>query len=162
MCPKILLAVAAGGAFGAVARYLVYLATARLVGTGFPLATLIVNILGSFAMGVLIEGSALRWNISNELRSLLAVGVLGAFTTFSTFSLDAVALWERGRELAAFVYVSASVILCIAALFAGSARGPPSARLRTSLRGRVDPRRTLVSAARSSPSLPSTASMARA
>ena len=85
---KILLAVAAGGALGAVGRYLVITQVGHWFGTGFPLGTIVVNVLGSFAMGLLIESAALFWSPSQELRALLAVGVLGAFTTFSTFSMD--------------------------------------------------------------------------
>ena len=94
---KELLLVAGGGALGAVARYLVYILAGQLLGTGFPFGTLIVNIAGSFAMGVLVEGMALAWTVGPATRLLLAVGVLGAFTTFSTFSLDVAVLYERGR-----------------------------------------------------------------
>jgi fluoride exporter len=114
-----LVAVAAGGVIGAVARYLVYVATAHLLGTGFPYATLIVNIVGSFAMGVLIETMALVWSTSSEMRLFLATGILGAFTTFSTFSLDFVVLYERREWWPAALYVVASVVLSIGALFAG-------------------------------------------
>ena len=94
---KELLTVAAGGAFGAVARYLVYVLAGQLLGSGFPFGTLIVNVVGSFCMGVLVEGMALAWTISPETRLFLAVGVLGAFTTFSAVSLDVAVLYERGR-----------------------------------------------------------------
>lgn len=114
-----LLAVALGGSLGAAARYLVYIGVARWIGTGFPSATLIVNIGGSFAMGVLIEGLALRWQLSPTLRLMLTTGVLGAFTTFSTFSLDFWALFERGRLWLALAYAVASVVLSILALVAG-------------------------------------------
>ena len=117
---KMILAVAAGGAFGAVARYLVMTGIGRLLGPhDFPWGTLTVNVVGSVLMGVLIEVLALVWSPSQELRALLVVGVLGAFTTFSTFSLDVVALFERGQSLFVAAYVAASVILCVGGLLAG-------------------------------------------
>ena len=116
---KELLTVAAGGAVGAVARYLVYILAARLLGSGFPFGTLIVNVVGSFCMGVLIEGMALAWSIGAETRLFLMVGVLGAFTTFSTFSLDVAVLYERGRMDLVAVYIMVSVIFSVGALFAG-------------------------------------------
>lgn len=116
---KILLAVAAGGALGAVGRYLVMSQVAHWFGTGFPFGTLAVNVIGSFVLGVLAESLALAWSPPQELRALLVVGVLGAFTTFSTFSLDVALHVERGELGLALVYILASVALCIAALFAG-------------------------------------------
>ena len=95
MSMSALLAVAAGGVTGAVARYLVYVAVGHLLGSGFPYATLIVNIVGSFAMGVLVELMALVWSTSMEMRLFLTIGILGAFTTFSSFSLDFAVLYER-------------------------------------------------------------------
>jgi fluoride exporter len=114
-----LLAVAAGGVTGAVARYLVYVAVAHVLGTGFPFATLIVNVVGSFAMGVLVETMALIWNTSTEMRLFLTTGMLGAFTTFSTFSLDFAVLYERRAFTLCALYTIASFILSISALFAG-------------------------------------------
>lgn len=116
---KQLLMVAAGGAVGATARYLVYVLAGQFLGTGFPFGTLIVNIVGSFIMGVLVEGMALAWTIGEQMRLFLAVGVLGAFTTFSTFSLDVGLLYERGRIALIALYVSVSVIGSIGALFLG-------------------------------------------
>lgn len=116
---RLALAVAAGGALGAVARHLTGLAALRLLGPHFPWGTLTVNILGSFLMGALIGALALRGHASPLLRAFLAVGVLGGFTTFSSFSLDAVTLIERRAHLAALGYVLASVLLSIAALIAG-------------------------------------------
>ena len=116
---KQLLMVAAGGAVGATARYLVYVLAGQFLGTGFPFGTLIVNIVGSFIMGVLVEGMALAWTIGEQMRLFLAVGVLGAFTTFSTFSLDVGLLYERGRITLIALYVSVSVIGSIGALFLG-------------------------------------------
>jgi len=114
-----ILAVAAGGAFGAVARYLVMIGVGRLLGPhDFPWGTLTVNVVGSVLMGVLVEVLALVWSPSQELRALLVVGVLGAFTTFSTFSLDVVALTERGQTLYAAAYVTGSVVLCVGGLLA--------------------------------------------
>ncbi len=115
---KMLLAVAAGGAAGAVGRYLVMSGVGHLFGGGYPLGTLVVNVLGSFILGLLVELSALAWSPGPELRALLVVGVLGAFTTFSTFSMDAVLLFERGNLGLAALYVISSVVLSIAAFFA--------------------------------------------
>jgi CrcB protein len=114
-----LVAVAAGGVAGAVARYLVYVAVGHLLGFGFPYATLIVNVVGSFAMGVLIETMALVWSTSTAMRLFLVTGVLGSFTTFSTFSLDFAVLYERRAWIACAIYTIASVVLSIGALFAG-------------------------------------------
>lgn len=118
---NMLLAVALGGALGAVARYKTIGWTAHLVGHGFPWGTMTVNVLGSFAMGVLVELGALKLNLSQEMRAFLAVGFLGAFTTFSTFSLDVANLWTRGDVMATGGYIAASTALSILALFAGLA-----------------------------------------
>ncbi|NKB49548.1 MAG: fluoride efflux transporter CrcB [Alphaproteobacteria bacterium] len=116
---KLVLAIALGGAIGAVGRYYVSVAMTLVMGHGFPWGTLVVNVAGSFLMGVLIETMALVWSPSMEMRALLTVGVLGAFTTFSTFSLDVATLYERGTPVILAVYVAASVALSILALFAG-------------------------------------------
>lgn len=116
---KALLAVAGGGALGAVARYLTYVAAGHVLGAAFPYGTLIVNVAGSFAIGALTEIMALVWSPSTEIRLFLVVGFLGAFTTFSTFSLDFVVLYERGRLLLCALYVGVSVIASIGALFLG-------------------------------------------
>ncbi len=114
-----LLIVALGGAVGASLRHLAGLAALRIFGPGFPWGTLAVNVVGSFAMGVMIELLARRFDGSIELRLLIATGLLGGFTTFSAFSLDAVVLWERGAVASAIGYIAASVILAIGALIAG-------------------------------------------
>lgn len=113
------LLVAAGGALGAVCRYLVQVLAGQILGAAFPFGTLIVNIVGSFAMGVLVEGAALAWTVGLQLRLFLAVGVLGAFTTFSALSLDVAVLYERGRMGLAAGYILVSVVCSIGALFAG-------------------------------------------
>ncbi len=119
MSAPLLAAVAAGGALGAVLRYVTMSAVGHWLGAGFPWGTLLVNVAGSFAMGLLVELSALAWSPSPELRALLTVGVLGGFTTFSTFSLDVAYLVERQQALAAAVYAAASVALSVGALFMG-------------------------------------------
>ena len=93
---NLVIAIALGGAVGAVARHYVGAQMLRLLGDGFPWGTLTVNVVGSFAMGALVEIMALRWNVGPELRAFMTVGILGAFTTFSTFSLDFAVLTERG------------------------------------------------------------------
>ncbi len=116
---KMLVAVAMGGALGALGRYFVVSQVGHWFGSGFPLGTLTVNIVGSFAMGLLIESMALVWSTSLEMRGFLAVGLLGAFTTFSTFSMEVVLLSQRGEMAQAAVYVVLSCGLCIGGLFAG-------------------------------------------
>ena len=118
---KVLFAVAAGGAVGALARYLSMSAVGALFGSGFPWATLAVNVVGSFILGILVELAALMWSPGEALRAFLVVGLLGAFTTFSTFSLDVAVLYERGAMLSAAAYIIASVVLCVGGLFAGLA-----------------------------------------
>lgn len=116
---KMILAIAAGGALGAVGRYLVMIQAGHWFGTGFPFGTLAVNVIGSFALGVLAELMALAWSPPQELRALLVVGVLGAFTTFSTFSLDVALQVERGTLGISALYILVSVVASIGALFAG-------------------------------------------
>jgi fluoride exporter len=110
-----------GAGAGGAMRHGVNLAAARLFGSGFPFGTLIVNLLGSFAMGLLAGHFAHRTGLPQHLRLFLVTGVLGGFTTFSAFSLDAVLLMERNAKLAAAIYVAGSVIASIAALIAGLA-----------------------------------------
>jgi CrcB protein len=109
------LSVAMGGAIGAVSRYWVSSFVYHLVGAGFPWATLVVNVLGCAAMGVLVQLMALMWSPSEPLRGFLMVGLLGALTTFSTFSMEVVLLIERGDLLNAGLYILLSVVLCIGA-----------------------------------------------
>ncbi|CAA6606057.1 putative fluoride ion transporter CrcB [Rhodospirillaceae bacterium LM-1] len=118
MNANLMFAVAAGGALGSVARYLSMIAAGAWLGAAFPWGTLIVNALGSALMGLIIEGSALRWNIGPDWRAFLTVGVLGGFTTFSTFSLDVAVLIERNELLNAALYIAASVLASVGALFA--------------------------------------------
>jgi CrcB protein len=92
-----------------------------LFGFGFPWATLTANILGCFLMGMLIELMALRWTVHQDLRAFLALGVLGGFTTFSSFSADFANLLARNDYLGAGLYFTASVFISVAALFAGLA-----------------------------------------
>ena len=116
---QVVLAVAVGGAIGAVARYAFAAHVTRLTGDGFPWGILAVNVLGSFVMGVLAEGFALRWNAPLEVRAFLTVGILGGFTTFSSFSLDAMLLMVRGQWAAAALYMLGSVVLAVGGLFCG-------------------------------------------
>jgi CrcB protein len=114
-----LLQVAIGGAIGASLRYLTNVGAARWIGTGFPYATVTVNVLGSFLMGVLVVVLARKGGM--HFAPLLMTGVLGGFTTFSAFSLDTLTLWERGEHGLAALYVGGSVVLSLAAVVAGLA-----------------------------------------
>lgn len=113
-----LIQVALGGAIGASARYGTSIAAMRVIGTGFPAGTLFVNVAGSFLMGVIVTLFALKGG--TRAAPFLMIGVLGGFTTFSSFSLDAVAIWERGQSALAAGYVALSVVLSIAALVLGA------------------------------------------
>lgn len=115
----ILAQVALGGAIGAAGRYAVNIGLLRLIGPGFPWGTLAVNVTGSFVMGLLWVLLDVRGAM--RLAPLFLTGVLGGFTTFSAFSLDAVTMIERGQPGLAMGYVAVSVILSILALWAGMA-----------------------------------------
>ena len=117
------LQVALGGAIGSVLRFGVGLAMLRVTGPGFPLGILSVNILGSFLMGLFVVFSFHRE--VQHLNPLVMTGLLGGFTTFSAFSLEAFTLYERGQVTAAMTYVALSVILSLAGLALGvlAARG---------------------------------------
>ncbi|MGL4322633.1 MAG: fluoride efflux transporter CrcB [Beijerinckiaceae bacterium] len=118
-----MLLVFAGAGLGGVLRHLVNIGCAQACGTAFPWGTLTVNVVGSFLMGALTGWLAFRagegW--TQGARLFLTTGVLGGFTTFSAFSLDAILLWERGQVTAAAAYVGASVGASIVALVAGLA-----------------------------------------
>src|SRR5690606_14585224 len=108
-----------GAGLGGAGRHGVNVLAARLVGTAFPVGTLAVNALGCFAMGLLAGIFAFRGHLPQEARLFLATGVLGGFTTFSAFSLDAALLWERGNAGLAAFYVLASVLLSLAGVSLG-------------------------------------------
>ncbi len=118
---KAYLLVFLGAGIGGALRYGVNVGCARLCGTAFPWGTLAVNVVGSFLMGLIAAWLAFKagegW--SQPLRLFLATGFLGGFTTFSTFSFDAVVLWQRGESVTAGAYVLASVVLSVAGLLAG-------------------------------------------
>jgi fluoride exporter len=108
-----------GGGLGASLRHANNTLFSYLFGSDFPYSTLTINILGSVLMGVIIGWLAFRGDISQGWRLFLTTGVLGGFTTFSTFSLDVVLLWERGAVFAALAYATLSVVIAVAGLFAG-------------------------------------------
>ncbi|ORU90640.1 MAG: camphor resistance protein CrcB [Cycloclasticus sp. symbiont of Poecilosclerida sp. M] len=114
-----LLSIALGGSLGAVMRYLVSNGVHTLLGKGFPYGTLVVNILGSLVMGLLYELFLQRMSVSPEIRGVLLVGFLGAFTTFSTFSIETINLIEQGDLTKAILNMLLSVILCIFAAWSG-------------------------------------------
>ncbi|MBX7198148.1 MAG: fluoride efflux transporter CrcB [Rhodospirillaceae bacterium] len=110
-----------GAGLGGAARHGLNVLVPRLFGGSFPLHTLIINILGSFLMGVIAEYFALKTALPAEARLFLTTGILGGFTTFSAFSLDTALLYERGDMTGAALYVLSSVALSVAGLFAGLA-----------------------------------------
>jgi len=108
-----------GGGLGAALRHAVNLTAASLLGTRFPYATLFANVSGSFVMGLLIACFAFKDGGGQHWKLFLTTGVLGGYTTFSTFSLETALLYERGELGLAAFYVIASVVLAIGGLFAG-------------------------------------------
>ena len=114
-----ILAVAAGGSLGSVARYLVAIGFGKLLGPKFPWGTLVINVTGSLLIGIFVGLFAVRWSLPQAVRIFLVVGICGGYTTFSTFSLDSFYLIERGEVAAAAAYMIASVVLSVGAVIAG-------------------------------------------
>ena len=110
-----------GGGIGASLRHGINLLTPRLVGTGFPYATLFENVSGSLVMGLLAAYFAFKGDATQHWRLFLTTGILGGYTTFSAFSLDTALLYERGELGLAALYALLSVAVSIAGLFAGLA-----------------------------------------
>jgi len=108
-----------GGGLGSALRHGVNLVAARLLGIGFPYGTLTVNVVGSLVMGLLGGYFAFRGDASQHWRLFLTTGILGGFTTFSTFSLDCFLLWERHQLLSLAAYLLGSLVLSIGAVGAG-------------------------------------------
>ncbi len=115
----ILASIAIGGAIGSVLRYLVQVQCANWFGTSFPYGTLLVNTLGSLLIGFLSVVFFERLIVSDEIRVAILVGVLGGFTTFSTFSLDTLNLIQQGSLLTAMSNIVLNAGLCISACFIG-------------------------------------------
>ena len=112
-------AIAVGGALGAVSRYWMVALVSRLFERSFPYGTLAVNILGSFLIGIGYILIVDRLHIASEWHAVLMIGFIGAFTTFSTFSLETVSMLQEGRLTAALVYIFSSVLVCLLATAAG-------------------------------------------
>ncbi len=110
-----------GGGLGSTLRHVVNMVSSRYLGTAFPYHTFMINISGSIAMGLIAGYLATRGEASQPARLFLMTGILGGYTTFSAFSLDAALLYERGEIALALLYVAGSVVLAIAGLFAGLA-----------------------------------------
>lgn len=108
-----------GSGIGGMARHGVGLAALRWFGPDLPFGTLAINIFGSFLIGTVAEYWAIKSGLPQPVRLFLTTGVIGGFTTFSTFSLETALLWERGQAQAALAYATASVTMSIGALFGG-------------------------------------------
>jgi CrcB protein len=116
---NVIFAIALGGALGSLARHYLSASIYSATGSAFPFGIFAVNVLGGFIMGIIVELGALRLSYTPEMRAFLTTGMLGGFTTFSTFSLDAALLIERGDWLGSAAYMVGSVVLSVGALFAG-------------------------------------------
>ena len=114
-----LLVIFVGGGIGSMARHAINQIAAALFGVNFGWGTMFVNILGSFVMGLVAGWFALKADSGELLRLFLTTGILGGFTTFSAFSLDAVLLWQRGQIASSVAYIGISVIVSLVSLFAG-------------------------------------------
>ena len=120
---KALIFIAMGGAFGAVLRYGASLSVYSLLGRGFPYGTLFVNVSGSLLVGLFSVIMLERFDPGPEWRAAVLVGVLGSFTTFSTFSIETLNLLEQGEMLRAMANIVLSVLLCLAAVWFGVLTG---------------------------------------
>ncbi|MBV1915938.1 MAG: fluoride efflux transporter CrcB [Pseudomonadales bacterium] len=118
-----LIAIALGGAVGSVARFLAANAAAEQFGTRFPYGTLMVNLVGSFLIGLMYVLIVEKFKLSAEIRGLVMVGFLGAFTTFSTFSLELLDMLKSGALLGAGFYISVSVIIGVINVWLGMQLG---------------------------------------
>ena len=112
---NVVVAIAIGGALGAVSRHYVAGRVMHLLGMGFPFGTMTVNILGSFLLGLLVELFALKLSLPRPVQAMVTTGFMGAFTTFSTFSMETILLVERQNVLLAALYVGGSVALGLCA-----------------------------------------------
>ena len=110
-----------GAGIGGVLRHAVNLVSGRLIGPNLPIGTLLINVVGSLTIGLIAGYLALRGHASQGFQLLVVTGIIGGFTTFSAFSLEAALLWERGQAVTGIAYVLLSVLLSIAAVFAGLA-----------------------------------------
>jgi CrcB protein len=118
--------IAVGGAIGSMARYWVAIGVTRLAGPSFPWGTILINISGSFVIGLFAAVTAAgtgRLPVAPDLRAFVMVGICGGFTTFSSFSLQTLDLMRDGRTIQALANVSLSVLLCLAAVASGHYSG---------------------------------------
>lgn len=116
---KQILAIAAGGALGSVLRFWISGWVSGILGRGFPYGTLVVNVSGSLLMGFIYVLLVDKFNASAEWRAVLLIGLLGGFTTFSSFSMETFNLLEAGEIVKAFMNVVLSVVVCLAATWLG-------------------------------------------
>ena len=121
----LLVAIAVGGGLGSLARHFLSSGIYAATGTAFPWGIFVVNILGGLFMGLIVELGALKMNMSLEMRAFLTTGFLGGFTTFSTFSLEAVRLVQQHHLASAALYVGGSLLLGFAACWLGLTLGRP-------------------------------------
>ena len=117
---NIVLVIAAGGAIGAVGLRAVMIAATYLLGSSFPYATIIVNLIGSFVLGGLVQSLKYYSGIGNKIQVFLIVGVLGSFTTFSEFSMDVVVLIQKNEMFAAGFYILGSIVVPLGGLLFGT------------------------------------------
>ncbi len=111
--------IAGGGALGAILRYYMSTGIHNAMGQGFPYGTISVNLLGSIAIGIIYILTQQKFQLSLELKAGIMIGILGAFTTFSTFSLETITLLESGYAIKAVLNILLSVVLCIGGCWAG-------------------------------------------